>query len=168
MPAKYRFSAIVIALIFLLVICLSAVQYFYCKDKLERRVLFFPTVSSAGLVGEERLIPLKKGEDAIHLLLAEIILGPVLPNHVRILPKETRVTSLLWRKDSVYVNFSNNILFTGGEINYSYADILHAVGNSILFNFPRVKNLYIFIDGQIPGIGAGKIEELHFSKEILQ
>ena len=71
MPAKYRSSAIIIALIFLLVICLSAVQYLYCRDKLERRVLFFPTVSSARLVGEERLIPLKKGEDAIRILLAD-------------------------------------------------------------------------------------------------
>jgi len=168
LPAKYRSSAIVIALIFLLVISLSAVQYFYCKDKLERRVLFFPTVSSARLVGEERLIPLKEGEDAVHILLAELILGPVLPNHVRILPKETRVSSLLWRKDSVYVNFSNHILFAGGEVISSYAEILHAVGNSILFNFPRVKHLYIFIDGQIPRIGAAEIEEVHFSKEILQ
>ena len=168
MPAKHISSAIIIVFIFLLVICLSAVQYFYCKDKLERRVLFFPTVSSARLVGEERLIPLKKGEDAVRILLAEIILGPVLPNHVRILPKETRVTSLLWRQDSVYVNFSNHILFTGREINYSYAEILHAVGNSILFNFPGVKHLYIFIDGQIPGIGAAGIEEVLFSKEILQ
>ena len=114
MSAKYRYSAIVIALIFLLVICLSAVQYFYCKDKLERRILFFPTVSSTRLVGEERLIPLKKGEDAIRILLAELILGPVLPNHVRILPKETRVTSLLWRKDSVYINFSNYYLVGSG------------------------------------------------------
>ena len=168
MPAKHISSAIIIVFIFLLVICLSAVQYFYCKDKLERRVLFFPTVSSARLVGEERLIPLKKGEDAVRILLAEIILGPVLPNHVRILPKETRVTSLLWRKDSVYVNFSNHILFTGGEINYSNEEILSAVGNSILFNFPRVKHLYIFIDGQIPRIGADEIEEVLFSKEILQ
>jgi hypothetical protein len=168
LPAKYRCSAIIIALIFLLVICLSAVQYLYCKDKLERRVLFFPTVSSARLVGEERLIPLKKGEAAVRILLAEIILGPVMPNNVRILPRETRITSLLWRKDSVYVNFSNHILFPGGKINYSYVEILHAVGNSILFNFPRVKHLYIFIDGQIPGIGTGKIEELHFTKEIMQ
>lgn len=168
MPAKYRFSAIIIALIFLLVICLSAVQYIYLKDKLERRVLFFPTVSSARLVGEERLVPLKKGEAAIRILLDEIILGPVLPDHVRILPKETRITSLLWRRDSVYVNFSNHILLTRGEINYSYEEILHAIGNSILFNFPGVKRLYIFIDGQIPRIGAGEIEEVHFLKEILR
>ena len=168
MPSKYRFSAIITALTLLLVICLSAVQYIYFKDKLERRVLFFPTVSSIKLEGEERLIPLKKGEAALRILLDEIVLGPVVPNHVRILPKETRITSLLWRKDSVYVNFSNHILFADGEINYSYKEILHAVGNSILFNFPRVKRLYIFIDGQIPRISAGEIEEIHFLKEILQ
>jgi len=168
LPAKYRSSAIIIAFIFILITCLSAVQYFYCKDKLERRVLFFPTVSSARLAGEERLVPLKKGEDAVRILLAEIILGPVLPNHIRILPKKTRVTSLLWRKDSVYVNFSNHILNTDGEINYSYEEILFAAGNSILFNFPRIKHLYIFIDGQIPRISAVEIEEVHFLKEILQ
>ena len=168
MTAKFRFSAIITAFIFLLVVCLSAVHYFYCRDKLERRVLFFPTLSGTKLVGEERLVPLKKGEAALQVLLDEIILGPVLPNHVRILPKETRVTSLLWRKDSIYVNFSNHILFTDTETNYPCEDILQAVGNSILFNFPSTEHLYIFIDGQIPGIRGGEIEEVHFSKEILQ
>lgn len=126
---------------------------FLVKGKADvERVFLFPDVKSAALKGELRRMrntgPL---EDRILAYLEDLVLGPTALDHTRLLPGDTKINSVLFRGDKAYVDFSRGFLFLDeNEIPLSYGEILSIVGRSIRFNFRKVKEVIITIDGQEP------------------
>jgi hypothetical protein len=116
-----------------------------------KRVLFFPRGETRKLYGETRFLPRQRSmEENIHLLLEEIILGPATPNSQRLVPQELEVESVILNQNTLYINFSREMIFAAASLNLTVAEMIQAVGNSVLFNFPRLKNLYVYIEGQLP------------------
>jgi hypothetical protein len=120
-----------------------------------RRTLFFPEISQQKLVGESRFLPRRRSlERDVQLLVEEVILGPELPMHRPLLPRETRLLSVLARQRRVYLSLSSGILRAGGDSPFTPEQALQALSNVILFNFPRIRRLEVLIDGQVPREGS--------------
>jgi hypothetical protein len=132
-----------------------------------RRTLLFPETTSRKLAGETRFLPRRSDlAGNVRLLVEEALLGPNLPLHQRILPRTTRLQTVLARRGSVYVSLSQGLLREDRECPYSPQEALEALGTAILFNFPRIRSLHLLIEGQLPfGWGA---QGLGFRPELLR
>jgi hypothetical protein len=138
-----------------LLLLLVSLALFLTSRSWARRTLFFPEISSSRLVGETRFLPRRRSlELDVQLLVEEAILGPELPMHRPLLPRETRLLSVLARQRRVYLSLSSGILREGGESPFETGEALQALSNVILFNFPRIRRLELLIDGQVPSGGS--------------
>jgi hypothetical protein len=132
-----------------------------------RRVLFFPETISRKLAGETRYLPRRGGlEGNVRLLVEEALLGPALPLHQRILPRSTRLQTVLVHRGAVIVSLSGGILLQDPECPFTPLEALEALGTLIRFNFPRARSLQLLIEGQVPfGWGA---QGVRFRPELLR
>ena len=152
MSVKGNTSSIVIGSVLLLILLFSLFVYFFIWNNWERRILFFPEIGSEKLSGEKRFLPSRKTlEEDVQFLLEEAILGPANPIHERILPKEVHLKSVITHQGTIYVDLSREMIFAEKELHLSLDEMIQAIGNIVLFNFPGVKHLFIFVDGRQPG-----------------
>jgi hypothetical protein len=148
-----------------LLLLLVSLALFLSGPHWARRTLFFPEISSLKLAGETRFLPRRRSLEAdVQLLVEELILGPGLPMHRPLLPRETRLVSVLARQRRVYLSLSPGILREGGESPFRPEQALRALSDVILFNFPRIRRLELLIDGQVPAGGS----EFGFAPRLLK
>ena len=138
-----------ILFVFLLVLSLTL---FFVGKPWHPRVLFFPETSTGKLVGERRFLPPRSGlTPQIELYVQELILGPANPLLTRIVSREVRLRSVIARDGTVYVNLSREIIELQPGAPLSFDQSLQAIANGVLYNFPKVRDLYLLVEGQIPG-----------------
>ena len=138
-----------------LLLLLASLALFLTGRHWARRTLFFPEISSTRLAGETRFLPRRPNlESNIALLVEEAILGPEMPMHRPLLPRQTRLLSVLARQRTVYVSLSDGILLAGDAAAFPPEQSLEALSTMILFNFPRVRRLELLIEGQVPSGGS--------------
>jgi len=148
-----------------LLLLLASLALFLSGPRWARRTLFFPEISSLKLAGERRFLPHRRGlEQDVQLLVEEVILGPELPMHRPLLPRETRLISVLARQRRVYLSLSSGILRQGGESPFGPELALQALSDVILFNFPQIRRLELLIEGQVPSGGS----EFGFAPRLLK
>jgi hypothetical protein len=143
-----------------------SLAFYFAGGHWVRRILFFPETTSRKLAGETRFLPRRGGlAGNVRLLVEEALLGPTLPLHGRLLPRTTRLQTVLVRKGNVYISLSQGILRQDKECPFNPQEALEALGTAIRFNFPRIRSLNLLIEGQVPfGWGA---EGLDFRPELL-
>jgi len=153
----YRSPAFIVGSILLLLFILSFSIYLLRADKQTKRTFFFPEKSlknktdTLKLSGENRFLPIRNSmADDIRLLVEDIILGPTLYTHERLVAKDTRLISLLLNQGILYLNFSSALLEPNAQVAFPLAFQIQALGNTVLFNFPGLTKVYVFIEGQIP------------------
>ena len=56
----------------------------------------------------------------------------------------------LWNRSELYVNFTASVFTARSESDLSLGHRLQGVANTILFNFPVLKRIFFFIEGQVP------------------
>jgi hypothetical protein len=136
-------------------ILVASVAMFEVGGHWKRRVLFFPGLDGVKLSGESRFLPRRSHLEArISQLTEEAVLGPMSPALRRYLPRETEVQSVVVRQGVAYVSVSWQVLAGTEEYHGTTRDALQALANTILYNFHRVRKLYLLVDGQIPrGMG---------------
>jgi len=136
----------------LLVLILAAsLALFEVGGHWKRRVLFFPGVEGVKLSGEARFLPRRNHLEArVSQLAEEAVLGPMSPILRRYLPRETAVQSVVVRQGVAYVSVSWHVLRGTKEYHGTTYDALQALANTILYNFHRIRKLYLLVDGQIP------------------
>lgn len=138
-------------ILFLFLLVLSLTLYIVTKPWYPR-VLFFPESTTGKLVGERRFLPLRSGlASQIELYVQELILGPSDPLLTRIVPREVRLRSVITRDGEVYVSLSREIIELQPDASLSFDQSLQAIANGVLYNFPKVRDLYLLVEGQIPG-----------------
>jgi hypothetical protein len=152
--------------LFLLILAVSAVLFTVTGDW-RRRVLFFPGMDTVRLSGESRFLP-RSGEldEGIRLLAEEAVLGPADPTLRRYLPKELEIQSVVVRHGVAYVSVSHHLLEGTESYRGTVEDALQALANTILYNFHRLRRLYLLVDGQLPR-GRGE-DGFAFSRDVLQ
>jgi hypothetical protein len=117
-----------------------------------RRIFFFPTAGGERIQGEVRWLPARGGLEAkIDLYLEEAILGPTRPLLDRIVARDTRLLSVVTHQQTVYADLSWNVIQGEAGSGLSLEQSLQLLANGVYFNFPRVRRLFLLIDGQLPG-----------------
>ncbi len=148
---------------FLLVVLLllSLGIFLLAGNRKVERTFFFPEVKTKRQDGgirfsaEERIIPRQKRRlDNIRLVVEEIILGPLSHNHSRLVSPEVVLYSLVLDQNKLFLNLSGEILNSAPHSTLAPEAQIQAMGNTILFNFPFLKKVYVFIEGQIPDFSA--------------
>ena len=145
-------SALVSASIFVGILFVSLV--FFLVDNLftEKLLIFFPEHSGGRIAGEARTVVKQDSiEGDIELLVEEIILGPADIRHAGVLPRNTKVRSVVVREGAAYLDLSSDAIFLGEEVKMSFDEAVATVKKAVLFNSRRLRNVMITVDGQLPG-----------------
>lgn len=132
----------------LLAIIISVTAFALRPGKSVHRVLFFPDATSGVHRGERREIPIQPDrESEIEYVIRELILGPTVLQLSRTLPRDTQIESVIYRNDTLYLDFDPEILFEAGtgapELDESF-DIIRKI---IEFNYPKVNEIRFFVGG---------------------
>ena len=142
---------LIFGILFVFLLALSLTLYFVTKPWYPR-VLFFPETTTGKLVGERRFLPPRSGlTSQIELYVQELILGPSNPLLTRIVPRHVRLRSVIARNGQVYVSLSREIIELQPDAPLSFDQSLQAIANGVLYNFPKIRDLYLLVEGQIPG-----------------
>ncbi|GEM_PF-970601 len=161
-------NTIVSGVLFILVLTFSLTTYFVFNDLKRRRVLFFPELKSLKLSGEVRYLPKRNDmESEIELLLKELILGPSREDHLMLVSRNVKLLSMIVKNREVFVNFSSDILFEVAQNRLGLNETFSAIADSIIFNFPTIRRVYFFIEGQIPK-GTDYVKGLGYDNKILK
>ena len=165
---KLKFTAIqyllVLSSIFILLFIISLILFHIDNNDHVRIVLFFPDKFTGKLIGEERYIKNEKNyEDKIKALVCELLLGPSLPGSSPIFSRNTEIISTLLDKKHLFINFSKEIIFPDIKIPLDFYTGLQACINSLKFNFPSIKNISFYVNGEIvtpkPGVDSEQEKE---------
>ena len=150
---KWRPLIVAVGLFFL--VLAASLALFELGGHWKRRVLFFPGLEGLKLSGEARFLPPRSRlEERISQLAEEAVLGPMDPMLRRYLPRETSIQSVVVRQGVAYVSVSWHVLKGTPEYHGTTFDALQALADTILYNFHRIRKLYLLVDGQIPtGMG---------------
>ena len=126
----------------------SLLLYLTDTDRMDFRVIFFPDESTGDWRGEERKIPhFASIEDAAYALIKEIILGPAKLRLMRALPKNTVLRSVLLREEILYVDFSDHLAVPENAAELSLETMIDGVKRTILYNFPSIEGVVVFVGG---------------------
>ena len=147
---------------FLLLLCIAiAVGFFliWPPDR-EARTLFFPGTTDATLSGERRLVPRSSDQSReLYLVVQELILGPAEIRHGRLLPRDTRISSLAMVDQTAYVDLSPEMMFGEDEVRIDVAEGLSGVQATLLYNFRWLERVVLTIGGQEPFAPSFRIPE---------
>ncbi len=141
-------TTIILAGALALIFLISAVSYLIWGNEQEEQVLFFPVNQTLEARGEGRILPRKDTkEQEIELLVREILLGPFNVNYMPVVPGDSRIRSILLREETLYIDFTIDVVFQEAGSALSLRESLAYIGRSIQFNFPRVRKIVYSING---------------------
>lgn len=105
----------------------------------------------AELSGEQRLVPRSSDpQKELYLVVEELILGPAEIRHGRLLPRETRISSLALSGATVYVDLSPEMIFGEEEVRVNVPQGLSGIEQTLLYNFRWLEKIVLTIGGQEP------------------
>jgi hypothetical protein len=147
-------------------ILITSIFLFAFSENWIKRILFFPHVNSAKVIGEERFLPdLGNQKENILLLVDEIMAGPYKYGNLPVIPENTKIKSVIIHNDMLYVNFSKDIFNVNKLVLITPKEMLQAFANSVFYNFPNIKKVYVFIEG-LPVSNYSELNRLHFYRHL--
>jgi hypothetical protein len=148
---RLRGRSAVFGFIFLGVLGLSLLLFLVLANGTMARVLYFPSINRSRLVAEERILPRHRSlEENIRELAEGVLLGPIRHDALRIFPRGGTVISSMVRGRFLYLDLSSRVLSDDPEVPLRGQAALDALSRSIRSNFPRIRAIIYFIDGQSP------------------
>jgi hypothetical protein len=148
---RLRGKPAIVGYIFLGTLAVSLLLFLLLGNGKVNRVLFFPGQSGRRLVAEQRFLPRHRGLEREATELAEgVLLGPTRHDALRLFPRGGSVISVMASGKTLYVDLTPQILVEDPEVPLRGQAALDALGKSLMFNFPRLREVVIFIDGQQP------------------
>lgn len=119
----------------------------------EKHLVFFLEYQKGSVAGEVRAIPWKSSlEDRVQGLVEELLWGPIDPRFQRVFPSGSKVQSLLIRRGILYVDLSPDALFASEDIRVGWDERFHILRKTLSFNYPRFTQIFLTVNGQLPGI----------------
>lgn len=133
-------------LLVLVILCLGALADFLLQGKARRTAVFSSLDGKKEIVEERMLLRTRSREADITAYVEDVILGPSSLEEAHLLNRGSAIESLLFRDNIVYLGLSEEAAIPpaeGGEVLRSLATLKQGVCR----NFPYVKDVYIFIEG---------------------
>jgi hypothetical protein len=146
--------------LFILVLLISLAFFLIFPPDRANRTLFFPGTTELSLRGERRLLPRGTDERAIEFLVQDQILGPARIEHGRLLPRGTEINALLLRNATLYVDLSEDALVGSDAVRIPLDKALAGLEHAIRYNFRRVEEIIVTIDGSIPFVPAFRTQPI--------
>jgi len=141
-------NLIVWSSVFAAAFLLSLILFLARSGRTERYILFFPSEITQEWTGEPREIYFTRDREAALLaLLKEIALGPIGLRLEPTVPKGTGIRSVLLRDGTVYIDFTSSIVLNQPTILLSFEQMLAGIRKSVLYNFPSVDKVVMYVEG---------------------
>jgi hypothetical protein len=154
----------------------SLALYFGTADRLVRRTLFFPErpgVEARGqvtVVSEIRRLHARRGlQPKTEQIVEELILGPARAGSLPAVPPGTKLHGVVVSRRVAYVNLSPDVL-APAEIGLPLEPErrVQAIAHTLYFNFPRLRRVYVLIEGETPDWSLVKADSsLDFTNGVL-
>lgn len=130
------------------VVFLSLFVYFIQNDK-DRYIVTFGHLNKEGLYQEMRFLPKVEKEEQLSLFIDDILLGPVGDRYKLLFPRGTSVISMSLTDEKLYVNLSEEALYSYGDNSSSEnkegAEIFR---KNVFRNFRNIDIINLYIDGR--------------------
>jgi spore germination protein GerM len=122
--------------------------------------LYFPSDDGASLLEETRDVH-ESSDKAVQVreVVSEILRGPLKEGLVSSFPAGSRVKNVfIDSSGTAYVNFSRELQadFPGGAWTETLA--IYSLTNTLVVNFPEIKQVQILVEGDVPETLAGHID----------
>jgi len=128
---------------------LSLSAYILFRPPYEGRVFYYPNNAGTEIGAERRGIPMKKDiEEQLTVFLEELLLGPISLELAKALPKGTRIDNVAVVEAVAYVDLSRQALDIEKELPISYDEAFDNIRHNIEFNFLRIEEVALTIEGQ--------------------
>jgi hypothetical protein len=100
-------------------------------------------------VAETRVVPFKfNQEDAVELLVREIALGPATRTYSPVIPRGTKVESVMLRDGTVFADL-NEIAALNEGCPRKIGENADIIRRTVEYNHPGVKRVVVSIGGQV-------------------
>lgn len=124
------------------------------------QILFFPLDNGKGFNGEKRLVSrTREREDRILQTIREVMLGPSELEYKSIVPVETKVQSIIYRENVLYLDFSRHFFKEIKGFSIPFQERLKYMEKNLLFNYSYIHKVIITINGQLPLSPYFRIEQ---------
>ena len=132
--------------LYLLAISVIALLEFSRMPTERKTFVYFSTLEGNLVVEERMLYKAPDEETGIQRYLEEVLLGPVSPGLDPLFPRETRLSSFMFRDGVVYANLTEAAALPPPGYNNVFRG-LFVLNEGIRRNFPQVKDVKLFIGG---------------------
>ena len=135
-------------LLLVLLIALASIAFLdYYFSGYERRTFIFYNYEDGSVVLEERMLKRADSkENDLVMYAEETLMGPINTDSLPLFPKNTRLESLMYRDNIVYLNLSEDAAIAPSEGGDVYKN-LKTFDSGIRRNFPYVSDIRFFIAG---------------------
>ena len=145
-PGASRNSRKYLRLLFLVIIGLAAAGDFLYSGIVRRTFIFYTNMEGAVIVEERMLHRSADHETDLRRYVEEALLGPISPDTAPLFPRETRLSSFMYRDAVVYADLSEGAALPpleGGDVFQS----LLTLNEGIRRNYSYIKDVKLFIGG---------------------
>ncbi|MDR2632976.1 MAG: GerMN domain-containing protein [Treponema sp.] len=144
----FRVKPYVRRLVYLFLLGLFTFIQFRHINQVRRTFMFYTLRDGKPLVEDRMLSPAPTEELALRRYVEETLLGPVAPDALPLFPRETRLRSLLYRDQVVYLDLSESAALPLLEAPKPDVFLsLDTLQQGIRRNFPSVQEVKFFIYG---------------------
>jgi hypothetical protein len=149
--ARVRGKAAVVGGVFLGACALSVLLFLLLGNGKVGRVLYFPDGLGTRLVAERRSVPRHPGlEESAREVADGVLLGPMSPDLARLFPRGVIVQSLVVHDGVLSVDLSAAAALPDAEAPLAGTAAVEALVRSLRANFPRLREIAVTVDGQVP------------------
>jgi len=135
---------------------------------LARRTFVFYTNNDASVVVEDRMLKRSASKEVeLERYTQEAILGPSSPELQPLFPYGTRLKSLLYRDGVVFIDFSVDAALPAAD-GWDTFNSFNTLYSGIFRNFPSVKDIRFFIEGEAAYYGQFEVQHNEVLKRLLE
>lgn len=137
--------------LFAVLVFSAILSFFLWKTNVKgsKYVFVFESTDSDSLCIENRFINPDKESSKIQNYIEELVLGPISEHCKPIFNSGTKVVSCFERENILYVNLSPELLSSYPE-KTDFKEQIALFRKNIHLNFPLIKEVVLFIDGNVP------------------
>jgi len=154
---RLRGKAAIVGCVLVGTLVISVLVFLLAGNGRVERILYFPREHGGGFVAERRFLTRRGSlEGNVTELVDGVLLGPARHDAARLFARGATVRAAMVRGQTLYLDLTSQVLDTDPEVPMPAQAAFEALDRSITGNFPRVRDIVLYIDGQLPRFPAQK------------
>jgi uncharacterized membrane protein len=132
--------------VYLAAISLFALGEFLFSGLVRRTFVFYSFIEGNTIVEDRMLHRSSRAETDIRRYVDELLLGPVSPDSAPLFPRETRLSSFMYREGVVYADLTESAALPSGGNGDVFRSLVTMI-EGLRRNFPNIRDVRLFIGG---------------------